>query len=354
MSLRTPVSNGFGIPAWCCFLFLLPAGAVHAQQMPDVKCSVEDYARSPGIDQTEDKVQVVVLRDPSGQQEARFDLTHGASLVSLRYQGRELLSAHHSYSVGAEVSMYKARQAPAQELKGLSPLTSAYLPNQGQSSMDVPATVAGVACQGAERMDAFAMMVDFGSDASFERQPLMGVWKGRLSGHFPPGYSTPFVVETVASWVPNPGKSPSHYLRLEQTVINTRAENPGEMHWVLLGAAPLSLRYPAGEPEGCTIAAPCRTGTTPAIAAGRYADAGHSAGVAVVVPTKAWMTDELYLAGNADPYVGRWEAPEALQLQYFGAVLGHSLPGSTPFRFDWYVCAGAWDEARSFAAELRR
>src|SRR5690242_6664503 len=37
--------------------------------------------------ETLSKVQVVVLRDPSGEQEARFDLLHGATLISLRYRG---------------------------------------------------------------------------------------------------------------------------------------------------------------------------------------------------------------------------------------------------------------------------
>src|SRR6267142_5519934 len=177
--------------------------------------------------------------------------------------------------------MYEVRHGREQALKGLSPFTSAFLPNQGQSSMDVPATVAGVACNGLERMNAFAMMVDFGGDASFKRYPLMGVWKGRLSGHFPPGYSTPYTIETEASWVSNPGNTPRYYLRLEQTVVNIRADDSGEMHWVLLGAVPWSLGYQTGDPDSCTISTPCRSGTTPAIAAGHYEDAGHSAGVAV-------------------------------------------------------------------------
>ena len=350
------LSNGIGlIPrscCKCCLVFLLAEGAVHAQEIPNVACKLENYERSPGIDQKDHEVQVVVLRDPSGQQEARFDLTHGASLVSLRYQGKELLSGHHSYSAGANVSAYKIRHGTEPALKGLGTFASAYLPNQGQTSMDVPATVAGVACNGLERMDAFAMMVDFGGDASFERYPLMGVWKGQLSGHFPPGYSTPYTIETEASWVPNPGKTPSYYLRLEQTVVNTRADDSGDVHWVLLGAAPWNLGYQTGEPDGCTIGTPCRSSTTPAIAVGHYEDAGHSAGVAVVVPTKVWMTNQLYVVGNTDPYVGLWEAPEALQLRYFGVVLGRSLAGSTSFQFQWYICAGAWNEVRDFVTEL--
>lgn len=337
----------------CCLVFLLAEGILHAQEAADVRCPVESYELSPG-----NEVQVVVLRDPSGEQEARFDLTHGAGLVSLRYHGKELLSGHgvgaNGSSVGANVSMYRVRHGTEEALKGQGPWASAFLPNQGLSSMDVPATVAGVACQGARRMNAFAMMVDFGADESFERHPLMGVWQGRLSGHFPPGYSTPYTLETEASWVPNPGKAPKYYLRLEQTVVNIRAEDSGMMHWALLGAAPWSVDRETAYPDTCTIKAPCRSSTTPVIAAGRYEDVEHSSGLAVVIPTKAWMTSQLYLVGRTDPYTEGIGAPEVFKLRYFGAVLTRSLAGSEGFHFEWYVCAGPWNEARGFAMTLGR
>ena len=73
----------------CVPLLAWQAGA---QKIPDVSCKLEDYA----IDQViywqatvkVGKVQVAVLRDPAGEQEARFDLMHGASLLSLRYRGK--------------------------------------------------------------------------------------------------------------------------------------------------------------------------------------------------------------------------------------------------------------------------
>lgn len=73
------------------FVLLLLALPVAAQRIPDVHCELEDYPVKTVVawqfPQAFSKLQVVVLRDPSGEQEARFDLLHGASLISLRYRG---------------------------------------------------------------------------------------------------------------------------------------------------------------------------------------------------------------------------------------------------------------------------
>lgn len=325
----------------CSLLFLLAGGMAHAQQIPDVQCKVEDYQLSPGS-----KVQVAVLRDPAGEQVARFDLTHGANLVSLRYEGRELLYGH---GAGAHVEMYKVRHGTEEALKGLSPYWSSFHPDQAGSSMGVPATVAGVACQGERSLRAFAMMIDAGVDSSFRRHPLMGVWKGRLSGHFPPGYSTPYTIETDASWVANSGKTPKYYLRLDQTLVNIRAADSGTMQWLLLGTVPWNFDYRTGDPDTCTSKSPCQSSTTPAIAAGRYEDAAHTKGVAVVVPTGIWSTNKLYLGGSINAYGGS----PVVRKRSFGAVLMHALAGMTGFHFQWYICAGSWDQARAFATKLR-
>ena len=95
----------------------LMAAMARAQKMPDVRCQVEDFPIdvlvSWQFQETLDKVQVVVLRDPAGEQEARFDLTHGATLVSLRYRGKELLYAHGAGAcVVRRVSLECRRPAP--------------------------------------------------------------------------------------------------------------------------------------------------------------------------------------------------------------------------------------------------
>jgi hypothetical protein len=288
---------------------------------------------------------VVVLRDPSGEQEARFDLTDGASLVSLRYRGKELLYGH---SVGANVQMYEIRHGRERALKGLSPYWSAFNPDQGERSMDVPATVAGIACDGQKRMNAFAMMVEGGADNSFRRDPLLGVWKGRLSGHFPPGYSTRYSIETEASWVPNGGGTPKYYLRLEQTVVNIATAGSGTLHWLLLGTAPWSFDHWTGDPRSCMEKRPCEISATPVISAGRYEDDAHTKGVAIVVPTSAWATSQVYQEGSGNPDEG---APNERKRD-FGIALTHALAGAGDIQFQWYICAGPWSEARAFATKL--
>src|SRR5437868_6268613 len=166
---------------------LLPGAVANARAIPDVRCSVEDYPVRAVVawqfPETLSKVQVVILRDPAGEQEARFDLLHGATLISLRYRGKELLFGH---TAGASVAMFATRHGEEAELKGLAPYWSAFNPDQGGSSMGVPATTAGVACNGQSSMRAIAMMIDRGVNNSFQKDPLLGVWQGKISDNFPP------------------------------------------------------------------------------------------------------------------------------------------------------------------------
>ena len=117
---------------------LLDGPVAYGQNLSIPACKVENLQLNP-----RHGVQVVVLRDPSGGQEAKFDMTHGGSLVSLRYEGRELL---YRRGAGTDVEMYKVRHGKERALKGLSPYWSSFDPDQAGSSMGAPATVVGVAC----------------------------------------------------------------------------------------------------------------------------------------------------------------------------------------------------------------
>jgi hypothetical protein len=116
--------------------YLLFSPFALAQSIPDVTCKVEDYPVKAVVawqfPQILSSVQVVVLRDPSGEQEARFDLTHGGSLISLRYRGKEMLFGQ---TAGASLSLFAVRRGAEGELKGMNPYWSAYSPDQGGSSM---------------------------------------------------------------------------------------------------------------------------------------------------------------------------------------------------------------------------
>ncbi|MDQ2777592.1 MAG: hypothetical protein M3Y57_22160 [Acidobacteriota bacterium] len=333
------------------FLYLSMALCAASQTIPDVHCTVEDYSvkatvawQFPGAQKD---AQVVVLRDPAGEQEARFDLLHGAALISLRLHEKELLFGQ---TAGASVSMFAAQKNAGPELKHLPPYWSAYSPDQGGSSMGLPATTAGVACDGQHAMRAFSMMIDRGVDNSFRKHPLIGVFKGQISDNFPPGYSTPFTIETSASWVRNPSGSPTYYLKLEQSVVNVRPEKTGRLMWYLNAATPWDFQYSSHFPESCSEKSPCSSRNATAIAAGRYRDSTRSDGLAIVAPAVAWHTDNMYVKDNAEYVVLLYNSVWAAPRHTFALVSEHALNGVSSFRFSWYVCAGSWEHVKTFSA----
>ena len=325
----------------------LPVSAVPlwAQKIPDVQCRVEDYPLT-----AKSKVQVVVLHDPAGEQEARFDLKHGATLVSLRYRGDELLYGH---GAGANIQMYALRPGHEKELEGLSPYWSAFNPSQGGESFLVPATTAGVACKGGLSLRAFAMMVDKADNSSFQSEPLIGVWAGHISDNFPPGYSTSYAIETVATWITNPGKSPHYYLRLDQSVINVRPGPPRPLEWFLTGAAPWEYEYGKGHPQNCSQKAPCTSTGTSAFVAGRYRDQEGTEGVAAVVPSSDWATSRGYVVWDVNYDTMLYPGySSVVRNRTFATVLDHPLAGLSGFHFAWYICSGSWKQAKTFADGL--
>jgi hypothetical protein len=331
---------------------LLLGFCLHAsgQAIPDVSCPVEDLPVKAVVawqfPQIQKQVQVVVLRDPAGEQEARFDLTHGASLISLRYSGHEMLFGQ---TAGASVSMFAPTHSEDPELKEVSRYWAAYSPDQGGSSMGIPAVVTGVSCIGNMSMRAFAMMEDRGSDSSFQKRALLGVNAGHISDNYPAGYATRFSIETNASWVPNPGGSPRFYLKLDQSVVNTAPESTGPLEWYLNVAAPWSFEHAANYPEKCLDKTPCSGTEMRALASGRYHDAARTEGIAMVVPTSGWRTPRAYYRPIAEYVVLLYNAVWAAPRRTFASVLEQSMQGTSARRFSWYICAGSWQQARAFA-----
>jgi hypothetical protein len=323
---------------------------VLAQAIPDVTCPVEDFPVKAVVawqfPQVQKQVQVLVLRDPAGEQEARFDLTHGGSLISLRYRAHEMLFGQ---TAGASVSMFAPSHNKNPELKDVSAYWAAYSPDQGGSSMGIPAVVTGVSCAGDRSMRAFAMMQDRGSDSSFQKQALLGVNAGHISDNYPAGYATRFSIETNASWIPNPGGAPRFYLKLDQSVVNVAPQSTGPLEWYLNVAAPWNFEHAANYPEKCLEKTPCSGKDIGALASGRYRDAAQTDGIAMVVPSAGWRTPRAYYRPNAEYVVLLYNAVWAAPRRTFASVLEQSMEGTSARRFTWYVCAGAWQQARAFA-----
>lgn len=329
---------------------ILAACSLAAQKIPDVSCKLEEFPVHAVVawqfPETLSKVQVVVLRDPAGEQEARFDLLHGASLISLRFRGKELL---YGQTAGASLSLFATRHGQEAELKDVTPYWSAYSPDQGGSSMGIPATTTGLACDQQKSMRAIAMMMDRGVDNSFQQHPLLGLSEGKISANFPPGYSTPLAIETNASWSANPGGSPQYYLQLDQNVVNTRPGKSGQFEWYLTAAAPWDFEHASQYPENCTDKKPCGSANAKALAAGRYEDKERSQGIAMVVPASRWQSAREYVRENAEYVVLLYNAVWAFPRRTFAAVLERPLDGVGSFHFTWYICAGAWSAVQKFA-----
>ncbi len=342
-------------PLGLFLLFVAGSASAVAQKIPQVVCHVEDYPlKTVSSWQSRSlvgKVQVALIRDPAGEQEARFDLTHGGSLISLRYHGKEMLFGQ---TAGASLSLFSTRQGSEEELKGLSPYWSAFSPDQGDSSMGVTATTTGIACQGESSFRAFAMMQDRGVDNSFQREPLLGVTAGKISKNFPPGYATAYSLETNASWTANAGTGPKYFLKLDQSVVNTRGGNTGPLEWYMTAAVPWEDEYTARSPEKCTSKTPCTSAESNSTAMGRYTDRERTNGVAIVVPNVGWQSDRLYTRENAEYVVLLYGAVWAAPRRTFAVVMQHSLEGVASHRFSWFVCVGSWQGAKQFAESQPR
>ena len=321
-----------------------------AQKIPQVACHVEDYpvksVMAWQFPSTFRKVQVVVLRDPAGEQEARFDLTHGASLISLRYRGKEVLFGE---STGATLSLVALRPGTEEDLKGMTQIYSSFSPDQGDSSMGVTATTTGVACEGEATLRAFAMMEDRAVDSSFQTKPLLGVTAGKISNNFPPGYATAYSLETNASWAANPGEGPKYFLKLESSVVNTRGGETGPLDWYMTATGPWDYQYAASYPERCSEKTPCTSAESNATAAGRYSDAQRENGVAVVVPNAGWQSNRVFTRENAEYVVMLWNGGWVAPRRTFAVVMQRPLAGVQRHRFEWFICAGSWQSAKAFA-----
>lgn len=335
-------------------LLLACSVSAFAQSIPQVACHVEDYpvkmVKAWQWYSTFSSVQVVVLRDPAGEQEARFDLTHGASLISLRYRGKEML---YGEKTGATLSLYARRMGTEADLKGLSEIYSAFSPDQGDSSQAVTATTTGVACESEFTFRAFTMLEDHEMNSSFQAHPLVGVTAGKINNNFPPGFVTAYSLETNASWAPNPGAGPKYFLKLESSVVNTRGGNSGPIDWYMTATVPVTDEHLVSYPENCTEKTLCTTAQSNATAAGRYSDDGLENGVSVVVPNAGWQSDRVFVRKNADFIDMLWgggdDAKGAEPSKTFAVVMQHPLNGIQSHRFSWYICVGSWKNAKNFA-----
>lgn len=294
-----------------------------------VTCRTTDFPREPGqVD------QAVILQDPARQQTVLFDVTAGGAIVSLKYHGIE-----HIWGQNAGAMLQMAIHNRISFQKTGAPQGGDYNPTQaGDEYSNSPVT--GVACDGVSSVDIVTMLLDFNVNASFYRHPLLAVWGGRVNDGIPSSYFTPFTLETRASWVRSVGSGgPRYYLRLQERFTHLTDEKLGPFGYDFADYAPWEFNVYATSPEGC----PCSTSTTNYMAGGLYTDASRNSGLAVAIPGSDFKNNKVQ---------GLFLPDYQWRMQSFHLESSEALDGITAKDFTWYVMAGPWRDALSFARRL--
>lgn len=299
------------------------------KQAVRVACETTKFTLEPGhVD------QAVILQDPAHQQTVLFDITAGGAIVSLKYDGIEHI---WGWNRGAMLQMAIHHQTGFE--KAGSQQGGDYNPTQaGDEYSSSPVT--GVACDGTSSVDIVTMTLDFNNNASFYPHPLIAVWGGRVSNTIPASYFAPYTLETRASWVQNQGAGgPKYYLRLDERFTHLTEDKVGRFAYDFADYAPWEFHVRVTSPDGC----PCSTADTNYMAGGLYTDESRNTGLAVAIPSSEFPNNKV--SGVFAPDY-QWRM-RSVHLESFEA-----LDGITSKDFTWYVMAGPWRDALSFARQF--
>jgi hypothetical protein len=289
-----------------------------------VGCQVTDYTMEPGqVD------QAVVIRDPAGEQTVLFDITEGGAIVSLKYRGLEHIWGYNGGGL-LQMAFHNARK--------VGKLVGDYNPTQaGDGSAMSPVT--GVACHGTDSVDILTMMLDFNHNNSFYQNPLIAVWGGRMNSSVPLSYFSPYTLETHSRWVWNPSGEPKYYLRLDERFTHLTDEKIGTFDYDFADYEPWEFRFRAVSPGHC----PCASSSTTYMAGGWYRDEARFEGLAVAMPSSNFPGRKVNGGFNSD-YIWR--------NRNFHLEAQEPLDGIASKSFVWYVMAGSWQNALSFARNV--
>jgi hypothetical protein len=292
-----------------------------------VACRTTDFVLEPGLVD-----QAVVVRDPAGQQTVLFDITAGGAIVSLKYKGIEHI---WGWNRGAMLQMAIHHVMPFAKW-GAVQGQGDYNPTQaGDEYSSSPVT--GVACDGTAAVDIVTMMLDFNNNASFYRRPLLAVWGGQVNDGAPGSYFAPYTLETRASWVRSRASSgPEYYLRLDERIMHLTRAKIGSFSYDFADYEPWAFSVPVISPKGC----PCSTSSTNYMAGGLYTDQTLNTGLAIAIPSRDFPNNRV--SGALAPDY-QW------RMQSFHLQSREALDGVAAKDFTWYVMAGPWRDALSFA-----
>jgi hypothetical protein len=341
MQAKIILQQGFIIT---CFLFSVPvlahtlpdtlskkgAGKTGSLSTPTDKEAIRghfeltEFTMQPGeVD------QAVVFRDPAKEQTVLFDLVEGGAIVSFKYNNIE-----HTWGYNGGGLLQMAFHNHRTD----GPWDGDYNPTQAGdgTAMSLVASIGG---NGIDTLIIITMMLDFNHNNGFYPNPLLAVWGGRVDDHNPASYFSPYVLETCASWVKNPGGDPKYYLKLDERIIHLTDEKMGVFGFDFADYQKWEFSVRAISPENC----PCSSSEVNYIAGGWYTDQTRQVGLAVSMPSNNFPNKKIN-GGFLSDYMWRNRS--------FHLSSAESIDGITSKSFVWYVMVGSWDKALQFSKKL--
>ncbi len=273
--------------------------------------------------------QAVVFKDPANEQTVLFDLMEGGAIVSFKYRDKE-----HTWGYNGGGLLQMAFHNHRTD----GPWDGDYNPTQaGDGTAMSPVT--GIGGNGTDTLIIITMMLDFNHNNGFYPHPLLAVWGGRVDDHNPASYFSPYILETTAHWVGNPGGEPKYYLQLDERITHLTDEKMGPFGYDFADYQQWEFKVKAISPENC----PCSSSEVNYMAGGLYADEARQVGLAIAMPSSNFPNSKVGAGFNSD-YMWRNNS--------FHLSSAESLDGMASKSFVWYVMVGSWDKALQFSKKI--
>lgn len=209
----------------------------------------------------------------------------------------------------------------------------------------LPTDVLGVTCpsgttaNGSVDLTSFSSMVDF-NPATGCAGPVVAVFGGLLeAGNI---LALPYAVQSIVTWVPNPGGSPRYYLSIQETITNfgiTTDPWTVDLHASENQALGYSSQLAS---VSCAAATPCNSQLLPPMVAGVYNNSAGTDGLSIAISSGSVLT------GSGKSWYPSWGANKDTHLN-FG---GQSFAPGGQLSFNWFVMPGSRQQAASFVTPI--
>jgi hypothetical protein len=273
--------------------------------------------------------QAVVFKDPANEQTVLFDLMEGGAIVSFKYHNIE-----HTWGYNGGGLLQMAFHNHRTD----GPWDGDYNPTQAGDGTSM-SPVTSITGNGVDSLILITMMIDFNHNNGFYPHPLLAVWGGRVDENIPASYFSPYILETFAHWIKNPGGEPKYYLQLHERITHLTDEKMGPFGFDFADYQTWEMSVQAISPENC----PCSSSSVNYMAGGLYSDKTRQEGLAIAMPSSNFPNNKIGAGFNSD-YMWRNHS--------FHLSSSESLDGMTSKDFVWYVMVGSWDKALQFSKKI--